>query len=93
VAPNIPTVAESGVPGFGVDAWIGIFAPRGAPPSIIAQLNSTINETLAMPDVRQRILTSGLDPWPMSPQAMSAFVKEEIARWKILVREANVKVQ
>ena len=92
VAPDIPTVAESGLPGFGVDGWVGIFAPRGTPPNEVALLNSTINEALATPDVRQRILNSGLDPWPMTPQSMRAFVKKEITQWKVLVRETNVKL-
>ncbi|MEA2980863.1 MAG: hypothetical protein QOF09_2686 [Alphaproteobacteria bacterium] len=93
VAPDIPTIAEVGVAGFGVDAWVGIFAPRGTPAPIVTLLNATINEALAMPDVRQRVLASGLDPWVLSPQAMSAFVREEIARWKALIRETGVKVQ
>jgi tripartite-type tricarboxylate transporter receptor subunit TctC len=93
VAPDIPTIAEVGVAGFGVDAWVGIFAPRGTPAPIVTLLNVTINEALAMPDVRQRVLASGLDPWVLSPQAMSAFVREEIARWKALIRETGVKVQ
>jgi tripartite-type tricarboxylate transporter receptor subunit TctC len=93
VAPEIPTIAEGGVPEFGADGWVGIFAPRGTSPRTVALLNATINEALAMPEVRQRILTFGLDPWILSPQAMNEFVKEEIARWKILIREAGVKVQ
>jgi tripartite-type tricarboxylate transporter receptor subunit TctC len=93
VAPEIPTIAEGGVPEFGVDGWVGIFAPRGTASGTVALLNAGINEALAMPDVRERILTSGLDPWILSPQAMSDFVREEIARWKILIREAGVKVQ
>jgi tripartite-type tricarboxylate transporter receptor subunit TctC len=72
---------------------VGIFAPRGTSSSTIALLNSTTNDALGMPDVRERILKSGLDPWILSPQAMSNFVREEIARWKILIREAGVTVQ
>jgi tripartite-type tricarboxylate transporter receptor subunit TctC len=93
VAPEIPTIAEAGVPEFGLDGWVGIFAPRGTSSSTIALLNSTTNDALGMPDVRERILKSGLDPWILSPQAMSNFVREEIARWKILIREAGVTVQ
>jgi tripartite-type tricarboxylate transporter receptor subunit TctC len=93
VAPEIPTIAEGGVPGFGVDGWVGMFAPRGTSPAIVALLNAAINEALESPDVRRRILASGLDPWILSPPAMSSFVKEEIARWKVLTREAGVKVQ
>lgn len=92
VAPAIPTVSELGLPGFGLDAWMGMFAPRGTSPEIVTKLNSVINEALMQPEVRKRILAAGLDPWVISPQDMAAFVKEEIARWKVLVSEANVKM-
>jgi len=93
VAPQIPTVAESGVPGFGVDAWIGLFAPKGISPDIAAKLNASINETLSLPDVRQRLVTAGLDPWQLTPEQMASFVKSDLARWRDLLREANVKIQ
>lgn len=93
VAPDIPTVAESGVPGFGLDAWIGVFAPKGTPPDVVASLNSHINEALALPDVQKRLVAAGLDPWKLTPQEMSAFVKTDLARWSVLLREANVKIQ
>jgi tripartite-type tricarboxylate transporter receptor subunit TctC len=93
LAPEIPTVAESGVPGVGLNAWLGIFAPRNTPPNIVALLNAGINEALESPDVRQKILRAGIEPWIMSPQQMAEFVKDEIALWKNLIREANVKLQ
>ena len=93
VAPDIPTVSEIGIPGLGLNAWIGVFAPRGTPPQVVQQLNASINEALELPDVRQRILNAGLEPWIMSPQQMSQLVREEIALWKNLIREANVKVE
>jgi tripartite-type tricarboxylate transporter receptor subunit TctC len=93
VAPDIPTIAEIGIPGLGLNAWIGVFAPRGTPPQVVAQLNASINETLELSDVRQRILNAGLEPWIMSPQQMAQLVKHEIALWKNLIREANVKVE
>jgi tripartite-type tricarboxylate transporter receptor subunit TctC len=93
VAPHIRTVAESGVPGFGVDAWIGLFAPKGTSSDIAAKLNFSINETLALPDVRQRLVAAGLDPWQLTPQEMSSFIKTDLARWSVLLREANVKIQ
>jgi len=90
VAPDIPTVSESGMPGLGLNAWIGVFAPRGTPTEVVAQLNTGINEALKMPDVRQRILNAGLEPWIMSPQEMAQFVREEIVQWRDLMREAKV---
>jgi tripartite-type tricarboxylate transporter receptor subunit TctC len=90
VAPDIPTVSESGMPGLGLNAWIGVFAPRGTPTEVVSQLNTGINEALKMPDVRQRILNAGLEPWIMSPQEMAQFVRDEIVQWRDLMREAKV---
>jgi tripartite-type tricarboxylate transporter receptor subunit TctC len=93
VAPDIPTVAESGVPGFGLDAWLGVFAPKGTPPDIVTRLNTEINAALGLPDVRAKLVGAGLDPWTISPQDMSAFIKADLIRWHEFLREANVKVQ
>ena len=93
VAPDIPTVAESGVPGFGLDAWIGMFAPKGTPAAIATKLNAEINAALALPDVRQRLIRAGLDAWQVSPAEMNAFIKADLARWSALLREANVKLE
>jgi tripartite-type tricarboxylate transporter receptor subunit TctC len=92
VAPDIPTVSES-IPGLGLNAWIGVFAPRGTPTQIVEQLNAGINEALKTPEVRQRILNAGLEPWIMSPQEMAKFIGQEIVLWRTLIREANVKVE
>jgi tripartite-type tricarboxylate transporter receptor subunit TctC len=93
VAPDIPTIAEAGAPGFGLNAWIGVFAPRGTPADVIARLNRSINDALALPDVRQRLLMAGLDPWQITPQDMNSFIKDDIALWSRLLREAKVKVE
>jgi tripartite-type tricarboxylate transporter receptor subunit TctC len=90
VAPDIPTVSEIGLPGLGLDAWMGVFAPRGTPPEIVAQLNAGINEALKSPDVRERIMKAGLEPWIMSPQQLAEFVRQEIVLWRDLMRDANV---
>jgi tripartite-type tricarboxylate transporter receptor subunit TctC len=93
MAPEIPTVAESGVPGFGLDAWIGVFAPKDTPADVVSKLNASIDEALARPDVRKRLITAGLEPWIVRPEEMSAFVKSDLARWGVLLREANVKLE
>jgi len=93
LAPDIPTIAEGGVRDFGLDAWVGIFAPRGTPSSTVATLNSATNLALATPEVRARILGLGVDPWVLSTDKMTEFTNQEIDRWKVLIREAGVKVQ
>jgi tripartite-type tricarboxylate transporter receptor subunit TctC len=93
LAPEIPTIAESGVPGLGLNAWLGVFAPRNTPHDIVALLNAGINEALESPDVRERMLKAGVEPWIISAPEMSDFVKGEIALWRNLIREANVRLQ
>jgi tripartite-type tricarboxylate transporter receptor subunit TctC len=93
VAPDIPTLAESGVPGLGLNAWVGVFAPHGTPPQIVTQLNSGINEALKSPDIHQRLLNAGVEPWIMSSQQMAQLVHQEIIMWRNFIRQANVKIQ
>ncbi len=91
-APDIPTVAESGVPGYGADAWIGMFAPAGTPPHIIARLNAEIARSLALPDVRQNLLKAGLEAAPMSSVDMGRFVLDEIKKWGKVIKDGNIKI-
>ena len=90
-APDLATVAESGVPGYGADGWIGIFAPAGTPPNVIARLNAEVARSLALPDVRQILGTAGLEPAPMSPEAMGRFVLDDIKKWGKVIKDANIK--
>jgi tripartite-type tricarboxylate transporter receptor subunit TctC len=75
-------------------AWRGVvFAPKGTPPDVVTTLNSHINEALALPHVQKRLVAAGLDPWQLSQQDMSSFIKTDLARWSVLLRVANVKIQ
>ena len=91
--PEVPTFAESGLAAFEADAWYGIFAPAGTPPDIIARINAEVNRILAAPDVRERMKTLGADPIGKSPEFFAAFVKDEIAKWGKVVKEAGIKVE
>lgn len=91
-APDLPTVAESGVPGYGAAAWIGMFAPVGTPPNIIARLNAEVARALALPDVRRAYETAGLEPAPMSSEDMGRLVLDEIKQWGKVIKEANIKI-
>ena len=89
---GIPTVSESGIPGLGLNAWLGVFAPRGTPPNL--SRSSTPASTRHWSCRRSSADTkAGIEPWIMSPQQMAEFVQDEIALWKNLIREANVKLQ
>ena len=88
VLPTVPTVIESGVvPGYDVTTWYGVFAPRGTPAAVITKLNATLNEILADPAVRQRLVSAGVIVQGSTPAAFGTFMAAEFARWNA-VREA-----
>ena len=89
--PDVPTVAESGYPGFDADQWYGIVAPAGTPPARVAQLNTEINKALALPDVAQQLAAEGAVPTPTTPAAFGALIAREIPRWAEVVKAGNVK--
>jgi tripartite-type tricarboxylate transporter receptor subunit TctC len=89
--PDVPTVAESGAPGFEADQWYGIVAPAGTSVARVTQLNAEINRALALPDVQQQLATEGAQPMPDTPQAFGALIAREIPRWAEVVKAGNVK--
>jgi tripartite-type tricarboxylate transporter receptor subunit TctC len=90
VAPDIPTVAEAGLPGFIASAWFAMVAPPGTPAAIAQQINAAAVEALRMPDVQKRYLDQGAEPVGNTTAEMAAFVKEEMARWQKVITSANV---
>ena len=93
VAPEIPTIAESGYPGFNIVAWNGLLAPKGVSPEVVKFLNTQVNRILEIPDVRKQIITIGIDPLGGTPEAFTSLLKEEIPRWKAMVIDAGVKLE
>lgn len=91
VLPNLPTVAQAGVPGYEATGWNGVFAPARTPRAIVTKLNADILKVLTMPDVRERLLAMGSTPVGGTPEEFSAFVKQEIARWGKVVRDGNIR--
>jgi tripartite-type tricarboxylate transporter receptor subunit TctC len=89
--PDVPTVAESGYPGFEADQWYGIVAPAGTPAAVVARLNAEINKALALPDVAQQLAVEGATPVPTTPQAFGDLIKREIPRWAEVVKAGNIK--
>lgn len=93
-APDIPTIAESGVPGYDVATWESIQAPAGTPPDVVAKLNAAIREVVATNELRQKMINLGFEPDAMKSPAESAqFVRSEMNKWGKLVRERNIKVE
>ncbi len=90
--PNVPTMAESGVPGYDVVSWQAIFAPAGTPKPIVDRLYAEISRILKEPDVQERLAKLGLDPSGMPPAELAAFQKAEIEKWAKVVKAANIKI-
>jgi tripartite-type tricarboxylate transporter receptor subunit TctC len=91
--PELPTVAEAGIPGFAVNNWCGVFVAGGTSPETIARLNAELTKVLAVPDVKKRLLDSGVDAVSNTPQQFAAYVREETTRWAAVIKNANVKVE
>jgi tripartite-type tricarboxylate transporter receptor subunit TctC len=89
--PELPTVAEAGIPGFAVDQWYALFAPAGTPREIVAKLYGEIAKAVAQADTRERLLAMGLDPVGMPPDEFSAYLKSETVKWGNLVRTAGIR--
>jgi tripartite-type tricarboxylate transporter receptor subunit TctC len=91
-APEIPTVAESGLPGFEVISWWGMVVQAGAPKEIVSKLNSEIVKIVQMPDVKERLASQGAIPMGSTPEQFAAHIKAETAKWGKVIRECGVKV-
>lgn len=91
--PNVPTVAESGLPGFEVLSWQAVFAPAGTPKPIIDRLHAEIVKTLQQPDMQERLKTLGMQPSAMPLDQIAAFQKAEVAKWAQVIKEANIKLE
>lgn len=91
VLPDLPTIAEAGVPGYHWETWFGLLAPAKIPRPILAKLNAEITRILELPDVRARWLSLGTEPIPSTPQAFDKLVVDEIAALTKLARIANVQ--
>ena len=89
----MPTIAESGVPGYEYTAWNGIFAPTKTPQAIVMRLNSEIVKGLAAPEINQRFVVNGGDPAPSTPDELRRYMIEESARWAKTIKLAGIKIE
>lgn len=91
--PDIPTAQEAGVSGFDVTLWHGLSAPAGTPAEVIHYLNDCLTKALASPDLREQFAVEGLEPRSSTPQQFADLVARDTARWRDIVRTANIKLQ
>ena len=91
VLPDVPSVAESGLPGYDVDGWYGIMAPAGMPRAIIERIYRDVLDVIKMPDVAAQIQTAGFELGGMPPAQFSDYLNAEIRKWSVVIREAGIK--
>jgi tripartite-type tricarboxylate transporter receptor subunit TctC len=92
LAPELPTVAESGVPGYDLTNWIGMFAPAATPHPIVRRLNGEMRAILDSPDLRERFRAQGLELVSSTPEEFAAFIRSELAKWRRVVKESGARV-
>ena len=90
--PNVPTIAESGYPGFLGVGWAGLFMPVGGPNALVEKISADVRAILNDPEVKQRIVDRGAIPDPMTPEQTAAFVKADTARWGEVAKTANIRI-
>jgi tripartite-type tricarboxylate transporter receptor subunit TctC len=93
LAPDLPTVAESGLPGFEVVGWYGLAVPVATPQAAIARLNGAANKALKSADLIQELRVQGYEPMGGTPQEATAWIRSEVARWSAVIREAGIEAQ
>jgi tripartite-type tricarboxylate transporter receptor subunit TctC len=92
IAPDVPTLAESGLPGYEIGSWQGVFGPAGIPPEIVKRLNTEIVKIINAPDVQKKLVELGAEPVANSPEEFAAFVKTEVVKWGDVVKKSGAKV-
>ncbi|MDP1902397.1 MAG: tripartite tricarboxylate transporter substrate binding protein [Rubrivivax sp.] len=88
--PNVPTTAEAGLPGFELEAWVGLFAPAGTPPAVIAQLSEAVKTALELPETRQRAATLGIETRYLGPDALAALVAKDTEYWGKVIKGRHI---
>jgi len=91
--PDVPTMQEAGVPGYEASVWLALLAPAGTPREIVHRLNTEIATLMAGADTRKALYDAGVEPTPSSPEEMSAYMAQELARWGKVVKDAGVKLE
>ena len=91
LTPDVPTLAEAGVPGYEATIWLGVMAPAGTPKEIVEKLNAEINKAIARPDVKEAWAKQGAVPMVMSPAEFDKYLREDIDKWAGVVKASGIK--
>lgn len=92
LAPNMPTLAESGVPGYDAAGWFAILAPAGTPPAVVARLNAEITHVLGQNELRELFAAAGLEPLPSTPEQLGQLIRTETTKWAKVIKDSGAKL-
>ena len=90
--PDVPTIAEAGVPGYEVSPWFAVFAPAGTPPEVVAKLNKVLNDAMKEPDTLKKLESVGAEPIGTTPQELATHLNKELDRWGKIKKERNIRL-
>lgn len=91
--PQVPTIAESGLAGYDVSNWLGVFAPAGTPPDVLAALHAALGKAMATPELRSQLVALGIEPTFGSPEEFAALIRAELPKWAAIVRKSGATVE
>jgi tripartite-type tricarboxylate transporter receptor subunit TctC len=91
--PDVPTLSETGVPGYEANGWFGLVAPAATPQPIVARLNRMVNDILALPEVKARLLELGAEPAQLTPEEFLKFIRADAAKWARLIKEQRIVIE
>jgi tripartite-type tricarboxylate transporter receptor subunit TctC len=93
VLPDVPTISESGVPGYEATIWLGMMAPKGTPKAVVDKLNEAMSKIASQPEVKQTWAKQGAVPMVMSPEAFEKYARDDIAKWAKVIKTAGIKAE
>ncbi len=93
IAPEIPTVAESGITGFDFSSWYGLWGPKGLPPELVTKLRDEVARIVERPDVKQRFAALGFDSIGSTPEYFAQYITDEMARYQKIIKDGNIKAE
>lgn len=91
--PGVPLIADSGLKGFELKIWYGLLGPAALPKPIVDRLNTEVNRILALPDIRDKLVSQGMDPFPSTPDQFAALIKSDFAKYQKIIKSANIKLE
>jgi len=91
--PGVPLIADAGVKGFELKIWYGLLGPAGLPKPIVDRLNAEVARILALPDIRDKLVSQGMDPFPSAPDQFAALIKSDFAKYQKIIKSANIKLE